>query len=143
MALPWVATASDGRAALPAADKPHPRYYGTFARKVGHYSLRENVLPLEQAIRSASLLPAEILRLPSRGAIRPKMFADLVVFDPDEFIDRATFDDPHQYAVGARYVFVNGTLAVADGVPTGALGGRALRHSPGKPAGTSSKPSAK
>ena len=129
MALPWVATASDGRAALPAADKPHPRYYGTFARKVGLYSLREDVLPLEQAIRSASLLPAEILRLPHRGAIRPNMFADVVVFDPDEFIDTATFDDPHRYAVGARYVFVNGTLAVADGVPTGALGGRALRHS--------------
>lgn len=133
MTLPWVATASDGRAALPAADRPHPRYYGTFARKVGHYSLREDVLPLEQAIRSASRLPAEILRLPDRGSIKPKMFADVVVFDPETYIDRATFDDPHRYAVGVRFVFVNGTLAVSDGVATGALGGRALRHNSSKP----------
>ena len=128
MALPWVATASDGRGALPAADRPHPRYYGTFARKIGHYSRNEDVLPLEQAIRSASGLPAEIIGLKQRGTLKPDHFADIVVFDPDEYIDRATFDDPHRYAVGVRTVLVNGELAVADGVPTGALGGRALRH---------------
>src|SRR5690606_26176016 len=95
MAFPWVATASDGRAALPAADRPHPRYYGTFARKIGHYCLEENVLPLEQAIRSASALPAEIIGLTDRGRLEPQMFADVVVFDPETFIDQATFDDPH------------------------------------------------
>jgi N-acyl-D-amino-acid deacylase len=128
MELPWVATASDGRAALPAADRPHPRYYGTFARKIGHYSLQENVIPLEQAIRSASGLPAEIIGLSDRGRLAQQTFADIIVFDPKTYIDRATFDDPHRYAAGVRYVFVNGQPAVVDGVPTGALTGRALRH---------------
>lgn len=128
MTLPWVATASDGRAALPAADRPHPRYYGTFARKIGHYSLREEVLPLEQAIRSASGLPAEIIGLTDRGTLKPGLCADVVVFEPRTYIDTATFDDPHRYAVGVRYVLVNGELAVADGIPTGALGGVPLRH---------------
>jgi N-acyl-D-amino-acid deacylase len=128
MAYPWVATASDGRAALPAADRPHPRYYGTFARKIGHYSLKENVIPLEQAIHSASGLPAEIIGLSDRGRLEPQTFADVVVFNPEAYIDQATFDDPHRYAAGVRYVFVNGQPAVSDGVPTGALAGRPLRH---------------
>jgi N-acyl-D-amino-acid deacylase len=128
MAYPWVATASDGRAALPAADRPHPRYYGTFARKIGHYSFKEKVIPLEQAIRSASGLPAEIIGLSDRGRLEPQMFADVVVFDPETYIDQATFDDPHRYAVGIRHIFVNGQPAVANGVPTGALAGRPLRH---------------
>lgn len=128
MQIPWVATASDGRASIPGADRPHPRYYGTFARKIGFYSLRENVLPLEQAIRSCSGLPAEILRLPGRGLLKPDHFADVAVIDPAAYVDTATFDDPHQYAVGVRHVLVNGTLAIHDGYPTGALAGRALRR---------------
>ncbi len=127
MQIPWVATASDGRTSLPGPDRPHPRYYGTFARKVGYYSLREDVTPLEQAIRSATGLPADILRMTDRGYLKPGQFADIVVFDPEQFIDTATFDDPHRYATGVRYVFVNGTLAVSEGKPNGALAGRALR----------------
>lgn len=128
MQIPWVATASDGRAALPGPDQPHPRYYGTFARKIGFYSLREEVLPLEQAIYSATGLPAEILGLKDRGVLKVDSFADIVVFDPTTYVDRATFDDPHHYAAGVRTVFVNGVLVVSEGHPTGALAGRALRH---------------
>jgi N-acyl-D-aspartate/D-glutamate deacylase len=128
MAIDWVATASDGRAYLPGADRPHPRNYGTFPRKIGYYSLQENVLPLEQAIRSATGLPAEILGLTDRGLLKAGLAADVVVFDPKQVKDRATFDDPHQYSQGIRYVFVNGTPTVVAGAGTGALGGKALRH---------------
>jgi N-acyl-D-aspartate/D-glutamate deacylase len=127
MQLPWVATASDGRAALPNADKPHPRYYGTFPRKIGYYSIREQVLPLEQAIRSATGLPADILGLTDRGYLRAGQAADVVVFDPEAFIDAATFDDPHQYAQGLDHVFVNGVPAVFHDQATGALAGKPLR----------------
>jgi N-acyl-D-aspartate/D-glutamate deacylase len=128
MALPWVATASDGRGYLPGADKPHPRSYGTFSRKIGHYSIAEAVVPLEQAIHSSSGLPAKILGLADRGTLVEGSWADVVVFDPAEFRDRATFDDPHQYSTGMRYVLVNGVPAVWRGQPTGALAGKVLRH---------------
>ena len=111
---------------------PHPRSYGTFPRKIGHYALREKVLPLEQAIRSASGLPADILHLPQRGYLKPGYFADVVVFDPKTFRDTATFDKPHQYATGVRYLFVNGKLAVDGGKVTDVLAGKALRHEGGK-----------
>ena len=128
MQIPWVATASDGRAYLPGADRPHPRSYGTFARKLGYYSIREKVLPLAQAVRSGSGLPADILGMQDRGYLKKGNFADLVVFDPKTFIDAATFDAPHQYSQGARYVYVNGKPAIFAGSPTGALSGRALKH---------------
>ncbi|MCA9073941.1 MAG: D-aminoacylase [Planctomycetaceae bacterium] len=132
MQIPWVATASDGRTAIPGPDRPHPRYYGTFPRKIGYYSLREKVLPIEQAIRSASGLPADILGMSDRGYLKPGQFADVVVFDPQRFIDVATYDDPHQYAEGVVALFVNGQLAVSQGKPTKTLAGRALRHTPRK-----------
>ncbi|MEQ9071953.1 MAG: amidohydrolase family protein [Gimesia chilikensis] len=94
---------------------------------MGHYAIREQVLPLKQAIRSATGLPAEILGLTDRGFLKPGQAADIVVFDPKTIIDTATFEDPHQYAEGMRYVFVNGVAAVYGGTPTGALAGRALR----------------
>jgi N-acyl-D-aspartate/D-glutamate deacylase len=134
MRIAWVATASDGSASLPGADRPHPRSYGTFARKIGLYSLREEVLPLAQAIRSASGLPADILGLTDRGYLRKDAFADVVVFDPKTYIDTATFDEPHRYAAGVQYVFVNGRPAVYDGTPTGALAGKALVHAGGSAA---------
>lgn len=132
MKRPWVATASDSSTRLPTASRPHPRAFGTFPRKVGHYSIREGTLPLGQAIRSASGLPADILGLDDRGYLKEGMAADIVVFDPEKLIDRATFEDPHQYAEGMVHVFVNGSLAVSNGVPTGALAGRALRKPQGK-----------
>ena len=128
MAIDWVATASDGRAYLPGADKPHPRNYGTFARKIGYYAIQENVLAVEQAIRSSTGLPADILGLKDRGYLRNKLAADIAVFDPKAFRDAATFPEPHQYSQGLRYVFVNGKPALVNGSATGALAGRALRH---------------
>jgi len=128
MQLPWVATASDGRAYVPGADRPHPRSYGTFSRKIGYYSIQEQVLPLEQAIRSSTGLPADILGWTDRGYLKPDTIADVVVFDPKGIRDVATFDNPHQYSVGVKYVLVNGELAVFQGQPTGTLAGRALRR---------------
>jgi N-acyl-D-aspartate/D-glutamate deacylase len=128
MQLPWVATASDGSAKLPGPDKVHPRSFGTFSRKIGQYAVRENVLSLEQAVRSSSGLPADILGLPDRGYVREGYFADLVAFGPSEFIDRATFEEPDRYSDGLPWVLVNGKLAIVDGKPTQSLGGRALRH---------------
>ncbi|MGE5195265.1 MAG: N-acyl-D-amino-acid deacylase family protein [Deltaproteobacteria bacterium] len=128
MTLPWVATASDGRAYLPGGDRPHPRSYGTFSRKIGHYAVHEKTLELTQAIRSCTGLPADILRLPERGYLRATSFADLVVFDPERIRDEAAFDDPHRYSRGMKYVFVNGQPAVWNESPTGALAGRALKR---------------
>ncbi len=128
MKQPFVATASDGSSMVPAKTVPHPRSYGCFARKVGLYSLADKVIPLEQALRSASGLPADILQLPERGYLKAGYYADLVVFDPKVYRDKATFAEPHQYAVGARYVFVNGKLAVDGGEFTKTMAGKALRH---------------
>jgi N-acyl-D-aspartate/D-glutamate deacylase len=133
MKQPFVATASDGSSMKPDDSVPHPRSYGCFARKIGHFSIEEKTLPLEQAIRSASGLPADILHLPERGYLKPGFYADIVVFDPKTYRDKATFEKPHQYAVGTRYVFVNGVLAIDDGKYTDALAGKALRHASKKP----------
>jgi N-acyl-D-amino-acid deacylase len=126
----WVATASDGGVKSPGPTKPHPRNYGTFPRKLAHYALKEQVIPLEQAIHSMTGLPASILSLPDRGRIKTGMVADIAVFDPETIEAKATFDNPHQYATGIRYLFVNGEATIIRGFPTGALAGRALRHQP-------------
>jgi N-acyl-D-aspartate/D-glutamate deacylase len=128
MRLPWVATASDGSAKNVSLDQPHPRSFGTFTRKLGVYAIGEKVLPLAQAIRSSSALPAEILGLADRGTLEVGKVADIVIFDPKTIRDRATFDAPYQYSDGVRYVFVAGTPAIYSGTPTGALAGRAIRH---------------
>lgn len=128
MQLTWVATASDGGAKKPDKTHPHPRSYGTFSRKIGYYSIELGVLPLEQAIYSSSGLPAEIMGLKDRGLLREGYFADVVVFDPKTFRDKATFEKPHQYSEGMRYVWVNGVLTIDAGKHTGALAGRAIRH---------------
>ncbi|MFN4258150.1 MAG: N-acyl-D-amino-acid deacylase family protein [Gemmataceae bacterium] len=124
----FVATASDGSAVVPADTVIHPRHYGTFPRKIGRYAIEEKIIPLEQAIRSASGLPADILRLPERGYLKPGCFADIVVFDPKTFRDLASFEQPHQYATGVRHLFVNGVPTIRAGRFTGNLGGKALRH---------------
>jgi predicted amidohydrolase YtcJ len=133
MRHPFVATASDGGTHLPGrGDQPHPRSYGTFPRKI-RYALDDKVLSLEQAIRSCSGWPAEVLGLADRGVIRAGAFADVIVFDPATFRDAATFDQPTRPAPGVRHLFVNGVAAIADGRvrsatgPSGKLPGRALR----------------
>jgi N-acyl-D-aspartate/D-glutamate deacylase len=132
MTRPWVATASDGGVQAPGDTVPHPRSYGTFPRKIGRYAIEEKLIPVEQAVRSATGLPADILGLADRGYLRPGYRADVVAFDPQTFRDTATFDKPHQYPTGVKWVFVNGRAAVADGkYDEAVLGGRVLRH-PGK-----------
>ena len=128
MQRPWVATASDGSVKEASGDMVHPRSFGTFPRKIGLYAVREKVLPLEQAVRSASGLPADILGLNDRGYLKPGQFADMVVFNPAEIIDAATFDQPFESPKGILWVFVNGQPAVKNGEPTKSLSGRALRH---------------
>lgn len=132
MQVPWVATASDGRAYLPGADRPHPRNYGTFTRKIGLYAVAEKVITLEAAVRSATSLPAEILGLKDRGILEPGKFADVTMFDPNTIRDTATFDDPHQYSQGVKFVLVNGELAIYNGTPTGARPGKALKPAKAK-----------
>jgi N-acyl-D-amino-acid deacylase len=127
MPLPWVATASDGSAKIPTHEQPHPRSYGTFPRKIGLYAVEEGVLSLTAAIRSATGLPAEILGLTDRGLLKVGLAADVAVFDPQTFRDRATFTRPDLPPEGMRYVLVEGVLAVYEGQATGALAGHALR----------------
>lgn len=127
MPVSWIATASDGGAKVPSASMPHPRSFGTFPRKIGHYAIGQSVLSLADAIRSCSGLPAEILGLEDRGLISTGLFADLVVFAPATFVDRATYNEPYLPPVGIKHVFVEGKLAVYDSQATGVLAGRALR----------------
>ncbi len=129
MQLPWVATGSDGSAKIPNPKlSPHPRSFGTFPRKVGHYAIREKVITLPHAIRSATGLPADILNLTDRGYLKPGAVADVLVFDPEEFIDLATFESSQQYSAGVRYLFVAGQPAIDGGKRTDQLPGRAIRH---------------
>jgi N-acyl-D-amino-acid deacylase len=124
----WVATASDGSAQLPSKTVPHPRNYGCFPRKVGRYAIEDRLIPVELAIRSASGLPADILGLPDRGYLKPGYRADIVVFDPRTFRDRATFERPHQYATGVVYLLVNGRMVIDHGTYNGTRAGKVLRH---------------
>jgi N-acyl-D-aspartate/D-glutamate deacylase len=128
MKEPWVATASDGGVQSPGDTVPHPRSYGTFPRKIGLYAIQEKIVSVQAAIRSSTGLPADILKLTDRGYLKPGYFADVVVFDPETFRDTATFEKPHQYAAGVKWVLVNGHVAVKDGKhQDAALGGRVLR----------------
>jgi N-acyl-D-aspartate/D-glutamate deacylase len=128
MKQPWVATASDGSSMVPGDSMPHPRSYGCFARKIGRYAVTDKLIPLEHAIRSASGLPADILHLPERGYLKKGYYADVVVFDPETFRDTATFDKPHQYAAGVRWLFVNGKMVIENGKFQDTLAGKVLRH---------------
>jgi N-acyl-D-amino-acid deacylase len=131
VALPWVAFDSDEAALAPEGvfleSNPHPRAYGSFARLLGRYVRDEGVIPLEEAIRRLTSFPAETFGIERRGVLAPGAFADVVVFDPETIEDRATFAEPHQYAVGVRHVFVNGVHSLEDGAHTGASGGRFVR----------------
>jgi N-acyl-D-amino-acid deacylase len=132
---PWVSLGSDAESEAPEGvflkNNPHPRAYGNFARFLGHYVRDEKLMPLGEAVRRLSGLPATNLGLDHRGFLQPGMFADVVVFDPATIADRATFERPHQFAVGVRHVFVNGAQVLKDGEHTGAKPGRAL-WGPGK-----------
>ncbi|MGE0453118.1 MAG: amidohydrolase family protein [Vicinamibacteria bacterium] len=128
MRQPWTLTASDGELVPFGEGVPHPRGYGTFARKLRRYALDEGVVGLEQALRSMTSLPAAVYRIEDRGVLRPGAYADLVVFDPARVRDRATYAEPHQLAEGMLHVFVNGRPALRDGAPTEERAGRVLRR---------------
>lgn len=128
--LPWVSFGSD--AASIATEgvfikaSTHPRAYGNFARLLGKYVREEKVIPLKEAIRRLTALPASNLGLDRRGLIGEGFFADIVVFDPETIADKATYENPHQYATGVKHVLVNGVPVLKDGEHTGATPGRAL-----------------
>ncbi len=132
---PWVSLGSDASSMAPEGvflkSSTHPRAYGNFARLLGKYVREEKVISLTDAVRRLTGLPATNLALDHRGFLRTGMFADVVVFDPATIADRATFENPHQYAVGMKHVFVNGQQVLKDGEHTGAKPGRAL-WGPGK-----------
>ena len=127
---PWVSFGSDGPSLAPEGvflkSETHPRSYGNFARLLGKYVREEKVISLQEAIRRLTGLPAANLGLDHRGFLKEGMFADVVVFDPTTITDRATYENPHQYSVGMKHVFVNGVQVLKDGEHTGAKPGRAL-----------------
>ena len=129
--LPWVSIGSDEGSYAPEGvflnARPHPRAYGSFARFVGPMTRAGTVPSLAEAVRRVTALPADTLRLRDRGRLEAGLAADVVVFDPATLEDRATYDDPHQYAVGVDHVIVNGVLTLADGAHTGAAAGRVMR----------------
>jgi N-acyl-D-amino-acid deacylase len=128
--LPWVSFGSDAASMAPeppfTRSSAHPRAYGNFARLLGRYVRDEKIITLEEAVHRLSGLPATNLGLAGRGFLREGMFADVVVFDPAQIADQATFEKPHQYAVGMTHVFVNGVQVLKDGDHTGAKPGRAV-----------------
>jgi len=132
---PGVSFGSDASSMAPEEpfikSSTHPRAYGNFVRLLGKYVRDERVITLQEAIRRLSGLPATNLGLDRRGFLRKGYYADIVVFDPKTVADRATFDRPHQYAVGVRHVFVNGIQVLKDSEHTSAKPGRAL-WGPGK-----------
>src|SRR5437660_3186040 len=135
LAKPWISLDYDAASQAPEGlflkSNPHPRAYGNFARVLGKYSRDEKVIPIREAVRRLSGLPATNLGLDHRGFLKEGMFGDVVVFDPATIADRATYEKPHQYAVGVKHVFVNGVQVLKDGEHTGAKPGRAL-WGPGK-----------
>ena len=127
---PWVSVDNDASAASPegllGTEHPHPRAYGTFPRILAKYVREEHKLTLPDAIRKFTSLPAGKEHLKDRGALKPGMWADVVVFDPDTIHDAATYDDPNRFSVGMQYVLVNGVAVIDGGKMTGALPGQVL-----------------
>jgi N-acyl-D-amino-acid deacylase len=128
---PWVSFCSDAGSLAPEGvflkSSTHPRAYGNFARLLGKYVREEKVIPLEEAIRRLTSLPAQNLKLDRRGKLEKGYYADIVVFDPATVSDRATYENPRQYATGVIHVFVNGTQVLKDGEHTGAKPGQVIR----------------
>lgn len=131
MAIPWVSICSDAGSYTNEGvflnQSTHPRAYGSFIRVLGKFARDEGVITLQEGIRKLTSLPADNLKLKKRGRLQVGHFADVVVFDPGQVRDKATFQDPHQYAEGMIHVFVNGTQVLADGEHTGAKPGRFVK----------------
>jgi len=127
---PWVSIGSDGTAVRPdgilGKGKPHPRWYGTFPRVLGKYVREEKVLALEEAVKKMTSLNATKLGIDDRGLVKVGKKADITIFSADRVIDKATFENPHQYPEGIEYVIVNGTLVIEKGQHLGSKPGRVL-----------------
>jgi len=135
VASPMALIGSDGNCVAPYGQvgkgMPHPRFYGTFPRILHHYVRERAALPLPLAIHKMTGATARALKLKDRGLLKEGYRADVAIFDPADFRDRATYADPHQFPSGARTtVLVNGTLVVEDAKHTEALPGRVLRRDP-------------
>jgi N-acyl-D-amino-acid deacylase len=128
MRQPWTMTSSDGDLVPMGEGVPHPRSYGTYARKLGVYVRDRGVLDLASAVRSMTSLPATVFRVGDRGVLRPGAYADVAVFDLARVRDRATFQEPHQLSEGMVYVLVNGVPAIEGAQRTSALSGRVLNR---------------
>jgi len=130
MKKPWVMVGTDGYALKPegilAKGVAHPRSYGAFPRVLGRYVREEKLLTLEEAIRKMTSLPASKLGFKDRGLIKERMVADIVIFDPNTILDKATYMNPHQFPEGIEYVIVNGEVVVEKGKHTGELPGEIL-----------------
>src|SRR4051812_16389310 len=137
IALPWVSFGSDASSMAPeepfTKTSTHPRAYGNFARLLGKYVRDEHVIPMEEAIRKLTSLPADTLRIKQRGRLAKGYFADVVVFDPKTIADHSTYEKPHQYATGVKHVWVNGGQVIKDGEHTGEKPGRVVRGPGWKP----------
>jgi N-acyl-D-aspartate/D-glutamate deacylase len=135
MKQPWASIGSDGSAVSPdgptGRSHPHPRYYGTFPRVLGRYVRELNVLTLPEAVKKMSSMNADKIGIKDRGRLREGMWADVTVFDQNTVIDRATFENPHQFPVGIKYVIVNGAVTIDNERHTGALAGRVI-YGPGR-----------
>jgi N-acyl-D-amino-acid deacylase len=131
IALPYMSFGSDAGSLAPVKPftnhNPHPRAYGNFARLLGKYVREEKIISLEQAIHRLTSLPASNLKIKKRGKLEIGNYADVVIFDANKIIDKATFDEPHQFAEGMVHVFVNGTQVLREGVHTNAKPGRFVR----------------
>ena len=131
IAIPWVSFGSDAEAPAPEGvflkSSTHPRAYGNVARLLGRYVRDEKIIPMEEAVRRLSSLPAHNLKIHERGELKPGYFADIAIFDPRTISDKATFDHPHQYSTGMVHVFVNGAQVLKDGEHTGARPGQVVR----------------
>ena len=131
IALPWMSFGSDEQSVATEGvflkSNPHPRAYGNFSRLLGKYTREEKVIPLEEAIRKLTSLPATNMKIQKRGRIKTGYFADVVVFDPLKISDHATFNNPHQYSTGVSEVFVNGKEVIKNGQHTGVKPGRIVR----------------
>ncbi len=112
MKLSYNMFASDGSVQELGRGVPHPRNYGTFPRVISYYVLEKNILSLEEAVRKMTSLPAQTFNLKDRGLLKKGMYADICVFDLEDFKDKATFAEPHQYSQGLAYVIVNGKIAI-------------------------------
>jgi N-acyl-D-amino-acid deacylase len=124
MKSPFQMVCTDG---IISRGKPHPRLYGTFPRVLGRY-VKEGVISLEDAIRKMTSLPAQTLGIRDRGLLKPGMYADITVFDPEKIIDKGTYQNPHQFPEGIEYVIVNGTITIKNGIHTGKRAGKVIRH---------------